>query len=132
MDKRNPLPINQDLKEYATKMRKNMTDEEKVVWYQLLKGRFPKFHRQQIIGNYIVDFYCPKLKLVIEIDGYQHFEEENLKYDRKRTEYLEGLGFYVLRFDNTEVNKDFENVKFIVGNVCKMLEAGVDVLPDYR
>ncbi len=132
MDKRNPLPINQDLKEYATKMRKNMTDEEKVVWYQILKGRVPKFHRQQIVGNYIVDFYCPKLKLVIEIDGYQHFEEKSLKYDSRRTEYLENLGFYVLRFDNTEVNKDFENVKFIINNVCKALEDGVDVLPDYR
>ena len=132
MDKRKPLPINPELKEYAVKMRKNMTGEEKKVWYQILKGRVPKFHRQQIIGNYIVDFYCPKLKLIIEIDGYQHYEEKSLKYDSRRTEYLEGLGFYVLRFDNTEVNKDFENVKFIVGNVCKMLEAGVDVLPDYR
>ena len=77
MNKRKPLPINPELKEYAVKMRKNMTDEEKKVWFQILKGRVPKFHRQRIIGNYIVDFFCPKLKLIIEIDGYQHFYKEN-------------------------------------------------------
>ena len=93
MDKRKPLPINPELKEYAMKMRKNM-----IVWYQILKGRVPKFHRQRIIGNYIVDFFCPKLKLIIEIDGYQHFYEENKEYDNKRTEYFEKLRFYILRF----------------------------------
>lgn len=113
-------------------MRKNMTDEEKKVWYQILKGHIPKFHRQRIIGNYIVDFYCPKLKLIIEIDGYQHFEERQLAYDAERTEYLEKLGFYVLRFENTEVNKEFEDVKYVIENVCNALERGVEVLPDYR
>ena len=91
MDKRKPLPMNPDLKEYAVKMRKNQTPEEKKVWFQILKGRVPKFHRQRIIGNYIVDFFCPKLKLIIEIDGYQHFYEENKEYDQRRTEYLEKL-----------------------------------------
>ena len=71
--KQKPINKNLDLKEYAVKMRKNMTDEEKKVWYRILKGRVPRFHRQQIIGKYIVDFYCPELRLVIEIDGYQHF-----------------------------------------------------------
>ncbi len=132
MDKRKPLPMNSALKKYAVEMRKNMTDEEKKVWYQILKGHIPKFHRQRIIGNYIVDFYCPKLKLIIEIDGYQHFEERQLAYDAERTEYLEKLGFYVLRFENTEVNKEFEDVKYVIENVCKALERGVEVLPDYR
>ena len=108
-----------------------MTYEEKKVWYQILKGREPKFHRQRIIGNYIVDFYCPKLKLIIEIDGYQHFYEENIEYDGKRTEYLEKLGFYVLRFENTEVNKDIETVRYIVNNVCELLEKGIKPAPDY-
>lgn len=112
-------------------MRKNMTYEEKKVWYQILKGREPKFHRQRIIGNYIVDFYCPKLKLIIEIDGYQHFYEENIEYDGKRTEYLEKLGFYVLRFENTEVNKDIETVRYIIDNVCELLEKGIKPAPDY-
>jgi very-short-patch-repair endonuclease len=132
MDKRKPLPMNSALKKYAVEMRKNMTDEEKKVWYQILKGHIPKFHRQRIIGNYIVDFYCPKLKLIIEIDGYQHFEERQLACDAERTEYLEKLGLYVLRFENTEVNKEFEDVKYVIENVCKALERGVEVLPDYR
>ena len=124
MDKRKPLPINPKLKEYAVEMRKNMTDEEKKVWYQILKGHVPKFHRQRVIGNYIVDFFCPKLKLVIEIDGYQHFYKENKEYDNKRTEYLESLGFYVLRFENTEVNKDIENIRHIINTVCDALGKG--------
>ena len=132
MDKRKPLPMNSELKKYAVEMRKNMTEEEKKVWYQHLKGYVPKFHRQRIIGNYIVDFYCPKLKLIIEIDGCQHFEETKLNYDAKRTDYLEKLGYYVLRFENTEVNKDFENVKYVIDNVCDALAKGVKVLPDYR
>ena len=132
MEKRKSLPINAELKEYAVKMRKNMTDEEKKVWYQILKGHVPNFHRQRVIGNYIVDFFCPKLKLVIEIDGYQHFYEENKEYDNKRTEYLESLGFYVLRFENTEVNKDIENVRYVINNVCDSLENGVEIAPEYR
>ena len=125
------IPVNSTLDKFAKENRKNMTDEEKKVWYQILRGRKPKFHRQRIIGNYIVDFYCPKLKLIIEIDGYQHFYEENREYDGKRTEYLEKLGFYVLRFENTEVNKDFENVRYIINNVCESLEKGIKPAPDY-
>ncbi|MBO5065658.1 MAG: endonuclease domain-containing protein [Clostridia bacterium] len=126
------IPVNSTLDKYAKENRKNMTDEEKKVWYQILRGREPKFHRQRIIGNYIVDFYCPKLKLIVEIDGYQHFYEENREYDGKRTEHLEKLGFYVLRFENTEVNKDFENVRCIINNVCESLEKGIKPAPDYR
>ena len=112
MNRRKPLPTNENLKKYAVEMRKNQTDEEKKVWYQILKGRTPKFHRQRIIGNYIVDFYCPQLRLAIEIDGYQHFYEENIEYDNKRTEYIESQDIYILRFENTEVNKDIEIYKF--------------------
>ena len=126
------IPVNSTLDKYAKENRKNMTDEEKKVWYLILRGREPKFHRQRIIGNYIVDFYCPKLKLIIEIDGYQHFYEENKEYDGKRTEYLEKLGFYVLRFENTEVNKDIEEVRYIINNVCDALEKGVKIAPEYR
>ena len=125
------IPVNSTLDKYAKENRKNMTDEEKKVWYQILRGHEPKFHRQRIIGNYIVDFYCPKLKLIIEIDGYQHFYEENKEYDSKRTEYFEKLGFYVLRFENTEVKKDFENVRYIINNVCESLEKGIKLAPDY-
>ena len=126
------IPVNSTLDKYAKENRKNMTDEEKKVWYQILRGHDPEFHRQRIIGNYIVDFYCPKLKLIIEIDGYQHFYEENKEYDSKRTEYFEKLGFYVLRFENTEVKKDFENVRYIINNVCESLEKGINLALDYR
>ena len=72
------------------------------------------------------------MKLIIEIDGYQHFYEENKEYDSKRTEYFEKLGFYVLRFENTEVNKDIDDVRYIINNVCDTLEKGVEIIPEYR
>ena len=131
MNRRKPLPTNESLKKYAVEMRKNQTDEEKKVWYQILKGRTPKFHRQRIIGNYIVDFYCPQLRLAIEIDGYQHFYEENIEYDNKRTEYIESQDIYILRFENTEVNKDIEYVRYIINNVCEAREKGLPIAPEY-
>ena len=132
MDRLKPLPMNENLKKYAVEMRKNQTDEEKKVWYQILKGRTPKFHRQRIIGNYIVDFYCPQLRLAIEIDGYQHFYEENIEYDNKRTEYIEAQDIYVLRFENTEVNKDIEYVRYIIDGVCDARAKGHEIDPEYR
>ena len=132
MNRRKPLPTNESLKKYAVEMRKNQTDEEKKVWYQILKGRTPKFHRQRIIGNYIVDFYCPQLRLAIEIDGYQHFYEENIEYDNKRTEYIESQDIYILRFENTEVNKDIEYVRFIIDNACDARIKGISIAPEYR
>ena len=132
MNRRKPLPTNESLKKYAVEMRKNQTDEEKKVWYQILKGRTPKFHRQRIIGNYIVDFYCPQLRLAIEIDGYQHFYEENIEYDNKRTEYIESQDIYILRFENTEVNKDIEYVRFIIDNACDARIKGIPIAPEYR
>ena len=131
MNRRKPLPTNENLKKYAVEMRKNQTDEEKKVWYQILKGRTPKFHRQRIIGNYIVDFYCPQLRLAIEIDGYQHFYEENIEYDSKRTKYIESQDIYILRFENTEVNKDIEYVRYIINNVCEAREKGLPIAPEY-
>ena len=131
MNRRKPLPTNESLKKYAVEMRKNQTDEEKKVWYQILKGRTPKFHRQRIIGNYIVDFYCPQLRLAIEIDGYQHFYEENIEYDSKRTEYIESQDIYILRFENTEVNKDIEYVRYIINNVCEAREKGLPIAHEY-
>lgn len=132
MKKNVKIPVNTELDKYAKELRKNMTTEEKIVWYQILKGRVPKFHRQKIIGKYIADFYCPQLKLIIEIDGVQHYFEETSNYDAKRTEYFESLGFYVLRFDNSDVKKDTEEVRMIIDNVCNAREKGVELLPDYR
>ena len=130
--KQKTIKKNLDLKNYAVKLRKNMTDEEKKVWYQILKGRVPRFHRQQIIGNYIVDFYCPELRLVIEVDGYQHFLPDNVEYDNKRTAYIEEQDIYVLRFENTEVNKDIEQVRCIINTVCDARAKGFTIVPEYR
>ena len=104
------LPRNGDLLEYAKKLRKEMTKEERRLWFHCLRERPEKFYRQRIIGNYIVDFYCAKLRLAIELDGSQHFEEEGLHYDAERTDYLNSLGIEVLRFANNDVLQRFDGV----------------------
>ncbi len=127
MDKNEALPVNQKLKNFAKNGRRNQTPEERRVWYDYLNKVTPRFHRQRIIGDYIVDFYSPKLRVIIEIDGYQHYYEENREYDKKRTEYLENLGFTVIRFDNTEVKKDFESVKFQIRRFCEIRAKELDL-----
>ena len=92
----------------ARMLRKNMTKEEKHLWYDFLRTYSVKFSRQKVLGKYIVDFYCAEAKLVIELDGSQHYEEEGIKYDAERTEYLQKYGLNVIRFDNSEINKHFE------------------------
>ena len=99
------LPYNGNLKQYSRQLRENMTDAERHLWAKIrmkqLKGY--QFYRQKPIGDYIVDFFCPRAKLVIEVDGSQHFSGEMAEYDRIRDEYLSGLGLRVLRFTNTDV-----------------------------
>ncbi len=106
------LPYNENLKQYARQLRDNMTDAEKYLWAKIrmeqLKGH--RFYRQKPIGDYIVDFFCPRAKLVIEVDGGQHFADEMPEYDRIRDEYLRSLGLRVLRFTNTDVLMHIEGV----------------------
>jgi len=98
------------LKSFSQKLRREQTKEEAKLWLQFLK-RYPlQFRRQYVIGNYIVDFYCHKAKLAVELDGSQHYEIEEAVQDAKRTAYLESLGLKVLRFTNLEVSRQFENV----------------------
>lgn len=113
-----PLPVNENLRKFSVEMRKNPTDEERKVWYGYLRHLKPNFHRQRIIGDYIVDFYSPKLNLVIEIDGSQHNLPENQEYDETRTKYIESLGFTVLRLKNEDVNYDFSYVVFKIREAC--------------
>ena len=91
-----------------------MTKEEKHLWYDYLKPNRQKsgvaFNRQRVIGGYIVDFYCPKAKLVIELDGSQHYEEDALLYDEKRTAYLNQHGIIVLRYSNRDIHTRFKEV----------------------
>jgi len=85
------------------------------LWYNFLKKQSLQFYRQRIIGCYIVDFYCPKAKLVIELDGSQHYETDALEYDKIRTEYLNALDLYVLRSSNHDVDNKFDAVCQIIG-----------------
>lgn len=96
-----------------------MTFEEKTLWYRFLSKYPVRFRRQQIIGDYITDFYCDKAKLVIEIDGSQHFEPKASDYDRKRTEYFESLGIFVIRFLNKDIKLNFENVCSLIDKTVK-------------
>lgn len=102
---------NINLNKLAKNLRNNMTEQERKLWYCFLRDYKYTINRQFIIGNYIVDFYCHSKKIVIEIDGGQHYEEENITYDNQRTKYLNSLGIKVLRFSNLDINNNFENVK---------------------
>jgi very-short-patch-repair endonuclease len=106
------LPYNRKLNPVARDLRKNMTDAERLIWSRLrrrqIKGH--QFYRQKIIGEYIVDFFCPTARLVIEVDGGQHCSADGIKKDKVRDDHLEGVGLAVLRFSDTEVLKNIEGV----------------------
>ena len=87
-----------------------MTKEERHLWYDFLRTYPIKFLRQKPLGKYIVDFYSAKAKIVIELDGSQHYTEINLEKDTERTAYLEKYGITVIRIPNNEVNKNFRGV----------------------
>ena len=87
-----------------------MTREEKHLWYDFLRIYPIRFYRQKVLGKYIVDFYCAKAKLVIELDGSGHYTEEAKKYDEERTVFLSGYGITVIRIPNAEIHKNFKGV----------------------
>ena len=94
----------------ARNLRNNSTPQERKLWHLFL-SKFPlRFHRQKAIGACIVDFYCHKAKLVIEIDGGQHIEQKNQESDQKRTEYFRSIGLEVIRFTNRNVDNNFDEV----------------------
>ena len=95
---------------YSKALRSNMTREERHLWYDFLKTYPVPIHRQYSFGAYIVDFYCHKAKLVMELDGSQHCEPGNMEFDRQRTAYLEKEGLYVMRISNRDVNEQFRRV----------------------
>jgi very-short-patch-repair endonuclease len=106
------LPYNPNLKQNARKLRTNMTNTEQILWSQLRRKQIldVQFYRQKPIGNYIVDFYAPKVKLVVEVDGSQHLETRHLEYDTKRDLYLKNVGLQVLRFNNLQVIQEIDVV----------------------
>ena len=99
-----------------------MTKEERHLWYDFLR-RYPvRFLRQKILGKYIVDFYCASAKLVIELDGSQHFDENNIVKDTERTSFLEKYGLKVIRIPNNQINTNFDGVcEFIDSEVKQSL-----------
>lgn len=104
------LPYNGDLIKYAKELRKNATPWERKLWNCFLKDYSVRFQRQKVIGKYIVDFYCSKAKLAIELDGGGHFTNNKIDYDNKRTENLNKSGIKVVRFYNTDVDGNFYEV----------------------
>ena len=101
---------NKELIQNARTLRKNMTKEEKHLWYDFLRNYPIRFSRQKILGKYIADFYCAEAKLVIELDGSGHYTEEGKEYDKDRTDFLEGYGLTVVRIINSEIHKNFRGV----------------------
>ena len=94
----------------ARKLRREMTKEERHLWYDFLKSLPVTIHRQKVLGNYIVDFYIASAKIVIELDGSQHYEAEGQQKDAERDGYLASLGCKVLRYSNADVNQRFLSV----------------------
>ena len=102
----------------AKNLRKNATSQEKHLWYDFLSKYEVRFQRQKAIDNFIVDFYCHKVKLIIEIDGSQHYTEQGKLKDEFRTEILEGYDLRVIRFTNKQIDTNFRGV-------CKYIDAEV-------
>ena len=94
----------------ARSLRRNMTPQERHLWYDFLRFCKPRFRRQELIGSYVADFFCYDANLVVEIDGSQHFSPETIAYDAARTAYFHSLGIRVLRIDNGQVNRNFSGV----------------------
>jgi len=106
------LPYNKNLKQHARQLRNNMTDAERCLWAKIRMKQHKgcQFYRQKPIGDYIVDFFCPRAKLVIEVDGSYHLVDDKIEYDRIRDDYMSSLALRVLRFTNSEVLTNIEGV----------------------
>ena len=103
----------------ARRFRKEMTPWESKLWHYFLKSYSPRIQRQKPILSYIVDFYCAKAKLIIELDGSGHCEPANIEKDRERTKTLEKDGFKVIRFYNIDVDKNFYSVCSVIDDEIK-------------
>lgn len=109
---------NKQLVPLAKQLRKEMTKEERHLWYDFLRTYPVRFSRQKVLGKYITDFYSAEARLVIELDGSQHYENDNMEKDAERTDYLKGYGLKVIRIPNNEVSRNFRGV-------CEYIDAAV-------
>lgn len=114
-----PIKKNNKLLSIAKILRRNMTWQEKHLWYGFLRYYPVKIYKQRIIDNFVADFYCHSARLVIELDGSQHYTERGKIYDDSRTEILEKYGLYVLRFSNKDIDDSFEGVCHIIDKTIK-------------
>ncbi len=122
-----PQKYNRELISNAKSLRKNMTKEERHLWYDYLRTYPKKFVRQKVLGKYIADFYCASANLVIELDGSQHYKEDGIKYDEIRTEFLQEFGIQVIRIPNNQVNMNFTGVcEYIDEYMRKIPSVGED------
>ena len=103
----------------ARTLRKNMTPWERKLWYEYLRSYPIRFQRQKVIGEYIADFYCAKARLIIELDGSGHYEEEQIEKDAKRTDDIERMNVSVIRISNSDVDKNFSGVCEFIDEVVK-------------
>ncbi len=117
------------LKEPARSLRKNMTDAEQALWTKIRRRQIHglQFYRQKPLYSFIVDFYCPKAKLVIEVDGSQHFDSDHIKKDETRDAQLTALGLKVLRFNNRQILTEIDAVLSVIWDT---IEAIVQIPPD--
>ncbi len=114
---------NHKLTNNAQSLRRNMTKEEKHLWYDYLKQLSVTVKRQKVFGSYIADFYVPKAKIIIELDGSQHYTEKGEASDKKRDEFFRENGFTVLRYTNLQIQQQFKNV-------CEDIRLHIDSLID--
>lgn len=115
------LPYNKNLKEFSRQLRNNSTLSEVLLWKELRAGQMDgfKFNRQKPLNNFIVDFYCKRLNLVIEVDGESHWHEAAMIKDRRRQDILEGMGLSFLRFDDLDVKR---NMAQVLGEIYCFIE----------
>ena len=113
------LPKEKNLLNNARRLRKNMTRQERHLWYDFLRNYPVKIYKQKIIAGYIIDFYCDSAMLAIEIDGEQHKNDEIFEYDNQRTKYLASYGIEVIRFSNKDIDENFEAV-------CKVIKRKIE------
>lgn len=107
----------------ARALRRNMTKQERHLWYDFLRRRPEHFYRQRVVGKYIADFYCAAAGLVIELDGSGHYKPEQIEKDKLRTEEMEKMGLTVLRISNYDVDTNFEGVCLFIDRKVKELTA---------
>ena len=104
------IPKDNTQLEHARQLRQEMTPHERKLWYLFLRKYPIKIYKQRIIGKFIVDFYCASAKLVIEVDGSQHYEPQGMAHDEERSVFLSSLGLDVLRFSNRDIDREFRGV----------------------